>query len=136
MGAKELYDVDFFEWTQQNAELLRRGCLDAADIEHIAEELADMGNRDQREVKSYLTRLVMHMLKWHVQPTPRTKSWRRSIADSRVQLKDIFEQSPSLRRIAAGAITKVYTDARHLASIETGIHPRDFPPSVLTTSIN
>ena len=27
MAVKGLYDRDFFEWTQQNAELLRKGCL-------------------------------------------------------------------------------------------------------------
>jgi hypothetical protein len=62
MGVKELYELDFFEWTQRNAELLRRGCLESADIPHIAEELADMGERDRREVRSYLRRLMMHLM--------------------------------------------------------------------------
>jgi hypothetical protein len=45
MAVQELYDIDFFEWTQRNAELLRRGCLESADISNIAEELADLGKK-------------------------------------------------------------------------------------------
>lgn len=128
MGAKELYDVDFFEWTQQNAELLRKGCFDAADIEHIAEELGDMGNRDQREVQSYLTRLVMHLLKWQFQPAHRATSWERSIFNSRFRLERIFEQSPSLRRLASESIRKIYPHARRGAVIETRLAKEAFPP--------
>jgi hypothetical protein len=101
MGVQELYELDFFEWTRAQAELLRRGCLESADIPHIAEELADMGERDRREVRSYLRRLMVHLMKWQFQPDPRTTSWSTSIADSRAELEDIFEQSPSLRRLAA-----------------------------------
>ena len=31
--AKELYDQDFFEWTVRNADLLRSGRLDEADLD-------------------------------------------------------------------------------------------------------
>jgi Domain of unknown function DUF29 len=50
MSPQELYDRDFFEWTQVNADLLSRGCFETADIAHIAEELADLGKRNRREV--------------------------------------------------------------------------------------
>jgi Domain of unknown function DUF29 len=100
MGVQELYELDFFEWTQRNAELLSQGCLESADIPHIAEELADLGKRDRRETESFLDRLIAHLLKWQMQPAKQSISWRSSIGDSRVQLRRIFKQSPSLRRYA------------------------------------
>jgi Domain of unknown function DUF29 len=127
MGVQELYELDFFEWTQRNAELLRQGCLEAADIPHIAEELADMGERDRREVRSYLRRLMMHLMKWQFQPDRRTTSWSASIADSRAELEDIFEQSPSLRRLAAESFGQIYPRARRQASVETGLPQSAFP---------
>src|SRR5215472_4076548 len=111
MAVQELYDLDFFEWTQKNAELLRQGCLDSADILHIAEELADMGKRDQREVESYLKRLIMHFLKWQFQSSQRSASWRASIADSRAELDLIFNQSPSLRRLGEATLARTYKRA-------------------------
>jgi Domain of unknown function DUF29 len=127
MGVQELYELDFFEWTQRNAELLRQGCLESADIPHIAEELADMGERDRREVRSYLRRLIMHLMKWQFQPDRRTTSWSASIADSRAELEDIFEQSPSLRRLAAESFGQTYPRARRQASVETGLPETAFP---------
>ena len=38
MNTKELYDRDFFEWTQCNAALLRAGRFDQADMEHGPKE--------------------------------------------------------------------------------------------------
>jgi hypothetical protein len=38
-----LHDNDFYAWTQEQASLLRAGKLNAADIEHIAEEIESMG---------------------------------------------------------------------------------------------
>jgi hypothetical protein len=127
MSPQELYDRDFFEWTQVNADLLSRGCFETADIEHIAEELADMGNNDRREVKSFLTRLVMHLLKWEMQPGQRSSSWIASINDSRLQLEGIFEQSPSLHRFASESFGSVYPRARRFAAKETGLAQTAFP---------
>ena len=52
MSAAELYDLDFYEWTVRNAELLRSGRVSEADLEHIAEEIEDMGKRERRELLS------------------------------------------------------------------------------------
>jgi Domain of unknown function DUF29 len=98
-----------------------------ADIAHIAEELADMGKRDRREVTSFLRRLIIRLLKWQMQSAQRRPSWIASIGDSRVHLKDIFEQSPSLRRFASESITAVYPDARRFAAKETGLAQTAFP---------
>jgi hypothetical protein len=128
MAVQELYDLDFFEWTQRNAELLSRGYFDAADIPHIAEELADLGRRDQREVRNFLTRLIMHLLKWQFQPSHRGESWLKNIIDSRENLDSIFEQSPSLRRHAKGSLARAYGRACKYASVETGLEKSTFPP--------
>jgi hypothetical protein len=43
MRIPERYDTDFAERTRHNAELLRSGRA-PADLEHIAEEIEDMGS--------------------------------------------------------------------------------------------
>jgi hypothetical protein len=127
MGVQELYELDFFEWTRAQAELLRRGCFESADIPHIAEELADLGRRDRRETESFLRRLMAHLLKWQMQPAKRSTSWQTSIGDSRAQLRGIFKQSPSLRRYAGKSIADVYPDALRKASTETRLPLAAFP---------
>ena len=46
------YEQDFHAWTQRTAALLRAGRFEEADIEHVAEEIEDMGRRDVRELKN------------------------------------------------------------------------------------
>ena len=61
-----IYDDDFFTWTQQQAAALRltRDAIGASvDVEHVAEEIEDLGKRDLREVSSFLARLIEHLLK-------------------------------------------------------------------------
>jgi len=39
----ELYNQDFYAWTQRNADLLRQGRATEIDLEHLAEEIEEMG---------------------------------------------------------------------------------------------
>ncbi|MBM3557969.1 MAG: DUF29 domain-containing protein [Alphaproteobacteria bacterium] len=63
------YEDDFFAWTQDQAEALRRlaarrpNDLAELDLPHIAEELADMGLAELRAVESHLGRVLFHLLK-------------------------------------------------------------------------
>ena len=95
MSPADLYDRDFYEWTVRNAELLRSGRATEADLEHIAEEIEDMGKREQRELYSRLKVLIAHLLKWQVQPDRRGSSWESAILVQRRASKG------SLRRIPA-----------------------------------
>jgi hypothetical protein len=47
----QLYDTDFRAWAQRTAELLRAGRYDALDIDHLLDELDDMGKSEHREVE-------------------------------------------------------------------------------------
>ena len=81
MPNDSLYETDFYAWATRQAALLRAGRLDAADIEHIAEEIDSMGRSEKRELVSRLTVVLLHLLKWQYQPALRGNSWRLSIAN-------------------------------------------------------
>jgi hypothetical protein len=127
-----LYDRDFFEWTVRNAELLRNGCVEEADLEHIAEEIQDLGDRHRREIRSRLVVLLKHLLKWSMQPQRRytesgSSSWLSTIREQRGQLADLLEEAPSLKRFAEETLPKAHRRAIKEASAETGIPIRQFP---------
>jgi hypothetical protein len=123
----ELYDRDFFEWTQSSAEMIRQGRLGEADLEHIAEEIEDMGKRDRWQVRSGLIRIIMHLLKWQLQPDRRSPSWRRTIAEQRRRLRLVLQDSPSLSNLAKRELPFLYTQAVSDAVLETGLSPDRFP---------
>ena len=61
------------------------------------EELADAVSRiDRRSVRSHLTRLMMHVLKWKTQPELRSKSWVLTIKHARREIWDTQEDTPSI----------------------------------------
>ncbi|QYE34853.1 DUF29 domain-containing protein [Polymorphobacter sp. PAMC 29334] len=92
------YDTDFFEWSMQQAELLRAGRLDLVDRENIAEEIEGLGNSDKRQVATRMARVIEHLLKlrFSTAQDPRT-DWRVSATYQRQDIELIFEDSPSLR---------------------------------------
>lgn len=90
-----LSDANFYEWTQSVAVNLRQARLAEADLEHIAEEISDMGKRNRRELRSRMIVLMMHLMKWAAQPELRGKStWRSTIREQRDQVKNLLEDSP------------------------------------------
>ena len=131
-GIAALYGTDFYEWTQRNGELLSTGCVQEADIPHIAEEIKDMGERDKREVRSRLVVLIAHLLKWQFQPQLRyaesgSSSRIQTINEQRLELTGIFEQSGSLECHGRSDMVRIYRLAVKRAALETRIAQTYFP---------
>jgi hypothetical protein len=121
------YDQDFHRWIQEQAELLRRGQLASADVDHLIEELEAMGARERREFNHRLKVLLAHMLKWTYQPERRSPSWRAAIAEQRLSLQDLLDDNPSLRPTLKDQLPKAYCRARLLAIKETNLDDDSFP---------
>ncbi len=126
-GNSTLYDEDFFAWTQETACLLRAGRLQEIDIAHLAEEIEDMGKSERRERDSRLTQLILHLLKWRYQPERRSASWKATITVQRIEILDLLDDSPSLRRSLQEAVAKAYGNAVSIGSTETSLPPDRFP---------
>ena len=83
----ELYEQDFYAWTQTTADLIRAGKWDDLDREALAEEIESLGKSQYRELGSRLDVLVMHLLKWCYQPRERSGSRRSTIRTQRRELR-------------------------------------------------
>ena len=78
-----LYETDLVAWAREQADLARRGSVNALDMGNIAEELEGMGRAERRALASQLERLMAHLLKWRYQPQPELAAVhpRQSAAD-------------------------------------------------------
>lgn len=45
-----LYEQDFYQWTQEQAALLKAGALSQIDIENLIEEVEDMGKSQKKRI--------------------------------------------------------------------------------------
>jgi hypothetical protein len=123
MGAttKTLYDTDFVEWTARTAELLRQGRFDEVDLEHVVEEIEDLGRSERLAMRSQLRRMLAHLIKMRIQPERAGASWRGSVASARIEILDRITDSPSLRRHAETSLPRLYREAVELALAETNL---------------
>ena len=126
-GTLVAYEDDFFAWTQETARHLRAGRLSAVNVEHVAEEIEDMGTRDRRELDSRMQVLLLHLLKWSVQPEPRSGSWNGTIATQRTEIAALLRDSPSLQPRLETQLASNYGIAIERAVIETGLPTERFP---------
>lgn len=121
------YDRDLYTWSQVQAALLRERKFDQIDLEHIAEEIEDMGKSEQRALESYLEALLMHLLKWVYQPSIRGRSWRLTIVEQRKRLHKHLRDNPGLKSRLDASMADAYDFARFGAEKETGLPLSAFP---------
>jgi hypothetical protein len=117
----DLYETDFYVWTQQQARLLRERRWADLDLENLAEEVESVGRGDKREIRSRLKVLIAHLLKWKYQPGCRLPSWTNTIWEQRSEIDELLKDSASLRPYPADVFLDQYLGARLRASRETGI---------------
>jgi hypothetical protein len=117
------YENDIVAWAKEQAYLLRSGKLSALDIEHIAEEIEDVGKSEQRELASRMAVLLSHLLKWQYQPERQCSSWQRTIKEQRKAVLRRLKNTPSLKVSLNDTewLEDVWGDAVSIAIHETGM---------------
>ncbi len=75
---EQLYENDFYAWALDQAAILRRlPPTDGVDLEHLAEEIEDLGSERLHAVTSNLVNLLAHLLKAAFSRNPQvTGHWR------------------------------------------------------------
>lgn len=121
------YETDIVAWSKEQATLIRTGRFDLLDINHIAEEIEDVGKSEQRELANRMALLLAHLLKWAYQPDRQTASWQRTISEQRKGIRKRLEKSPGLQPVLTDADwqAEIWADAVAQAASETGL--ADFP---------
>lgn len=128
---KPVYDTDFFAWTQTQAELLKKKDFSHLDLKNLIEEIETLGKSDKRALYSYLVCLLMHMLKIEFQKDKKTNSWMKNVSNSKLQIRLILKDSPSLNNYLQEVFVECYKDAVKEAVIETGLDKKNFPKECL-----
>lgn len=126
---RELYDHDFYTWTQTTAALIRHGEWQDLDAQMIAEEIESLGISRAHAVTSHLKQLVMHLLKWYYQPSRRQMghSWESTIINARSEIAALLEENPGLTSQLEAFLAKAYPTARRLARAQTRLPLATFP---------
>lgn len=123
------YERDIVAWSIEQARLLRAGRFDEIDIEHISDEIEDVGKSEERELASRVSVLMAHLLKWQVQSSLRGASWERTLREQRKRVARRLKKTPSLQPSLDDPewLDDVWGDAVTLAVKDTGLDITSFP---------
>lgn len=115
----DLYREDFYAWTKDQAEALRRLAAEhwngPLDLEHLAEEVEGLGTDQYAAVASQMQRLIEHLLKLEFSPSamPR-RQWRVSVRSARAEIRRRW--SRTVRNLIEDEMDEIYADAREAAA--------------------
>jgi Domain of unknown function DUF29 len=115
VSPKDLYVADFIAWTRLQASELRRLARmrpnTALDCVHLAEEIADLGKEQRNAVRSWVARILEHLLLLEHVPA---KEPHRGWIDEIIDFRDEIEQrlTATLRRDLQRQLPSLYERAR------------------------
>ena len=112
---KDLYEEDFYVWTQRQAELLRARKFEDLDLEHLIEEVAELGYTKLSAVLNNARVVMEHLLKLQHSPAADPRNgWRATVREHRSRLE--IELTPRLRQILQEELPRVFRIARKSAA--------------------
>jgi hypothetical protein len=114
MHAHELHEEDFFAWTRSQAKELRRFARSRPnlplDLEHIAEEIADLGTSRRDALRSWTRRIIEHLLLLeHARAHEPRRGWSEEVLNFRSEIDDRL--SATLRRDLRRQLPRLYDRA-------------------------
>ena len=116
----ELYEKDFYAWTQETAALIAAGKWHEIDQALLADEVAGLGRDDQREIARCVQRVLKELLLWWALPGERKGTWAAAIIEERARLEDTVEDGLVLfltdQAIVLPVQVELYDDTNTLVS--------------------
>lgn len=94
---KVRYESDVIAWANEQACLLRAGRFAELDIEHIADEIEDVGKAERREFEKRMAGLLCQLLKWQHQPERHQSNLQGLIKLQRKIVARCLAETPSLK---------------------------------------
>lgn len=98
---KSLYDRDYYTWTRQQADALKRRDFTAIDWENITGEIEALVRAEESSLRSQYARIIEHFLKLQYRDARETESvagWRISVDNARTEIEELLQDSPGLKR--------------------------------------
>lgn len=124
---QSLYEIDSYQWLEETIKLLKSNRLDELDLEHLIEELEDLGRSEKNAVESLLEQIIRHLLLlqyWSEELPQNSSHWKAEVTGFRTQLKR--KLTTNLRNHLQQELASLYQDALAYVQQKTSLKI-DFP---------
>ena len=108
---KDLYEEDFYVWTEAQAALLRERRFEALDLANLIEEVEALGRSEKSKTLNNASAIIEHLLKLQYGPTQEPRNaWRASVREHRRRLRR--DLTPRLRQVLDAELPALYAEIR------------------------
>ena len=121
------YEADYSAWIAAQAGLLKEHRFADLDLPNLIDEVESLGRSDYASFVSAIEIVLVHMLKWDVQPERRTPSWVASIVEHRRRIEQSLRDNPSYKSRVDEACQRAWRTAPARAAGETNLPLTKFP---------
>jgi hypothetical protein len=119
-----LYEDDLYAWSRRQAELLRARRFEDLDLDHLIEEVEDVGASLYRSVRSRIRTIIEHLLKLEHSPTREPRAgWRDTLITQRSDPRE--DITPTLRARVMAELPVIFERARNDAGLRLREHGED-----------
>ncbi len=109
------------KYTEQLLDSLKSKNYDEVKV-GLHEFLRELEMNNKKAIKRQLIRLMLHIIKWKIQPQKRSTSWVRSINDARREIEYITEDEPKYNEEYINLLwDRCFEMAQNDAKLEMGI---------------
>ncbi len=121
--ADDLYDRDYYAWTQTQAEALRarRSGDNTLDYENLAEEVETLGRSERRACESQIENILAHLLLIEHVGGEAVAHWRHEVVGFRLELE--ADLTPTLSAALPRELDRLYDRALRRVSSKPGLTP-------------
>lgn len=104
ISLEQLYERDFNLWVEQTIVAIKQGDFQAIDWQNLLEEIEDINASQKRALRSFTQRLIEHIFKlmyWESEKQRNENGWKQEVMSFRREIRNILEDSPSLKNYLA-----------------------------------
>jgi hypothetical protein len=109
---QSLYERDYYTWALEQARALKEHRLEELDWENLSDEVESLAQTERRELRSRLELLLEHLLRWQFQASRGSRSWRTTVTQQRLKIREHLHESPGLNPSLGEVMAQAYKIAR------------------------
>ncbi len=123
-----LYERDFYSWSMQQADALKRRDFNAVDWDNVIEEIEDLAKAQRRSWRAYCARVIEHLLKieyWDRSTEWVLGHWASEIIAFRREMATLIDDNLGLKGAYAEMFAKAWKIGRGYA-IDKMVYSEEF----------
>lgn len=119
---QKLYEIDDYLWLEETIKLLKAKDLENLDLDHLIEELEDLGRNNLNKVRSLLRQIIIHILflqYWEQEYERNYRHWEGEIIAFRDDLNNSL--TTTLKNKLSEELDHIYNVSVKFVSKKTGL---------------